>query len=259
MRCIFCKLPSDSSASIEHILPESIGNRSHTLRPGIVCDGCNNYFARKVEKPVLDSGHFRAIRFQQAIPNKKGSIPIQTAILQPNIVVQLSREEDGSTEIRVPPEHWDTVSSMRDCKLVFPVDGPLPNDRLMSRLLAKIALEAMALRLTEADQSIEPLIDEVQLDPLREWARRGSCGEHWVFHRRVIYDVDHEHVDESGQTFQCLNEFDFFGTKRGEVYFCLAVFGVEYTLNVAGSSLDGYTEWLLQHDNASPLYTPKEM
>jgi hypothetical protein len=36
------------------------------------------------------------------------------------------------------------------------------------------------------------------------------------------------------------------------------VFGVEYTINIGGSSLDGYMEWLREHDDASPLYVPNE-
>lgn len=38
MHCIFCKCDSTNSKSVEHIIPESLGNKSHILRPGIVCD-----------------------------------------------------------------------------------------------------------------------------------------------------------------------------------------------------------------------------
>nr|WP_275689393.1 HNH endonuclease [Nitrosomonas sp. JL21] len=169
MRCIFCKQTSDNSRSTEHILPESLGNRSHTLPPGIVCGGCNNYFARKIEKPVLDTGHFRSLRFQQAIPNKKGNVPSQKAILRPNVIVELVREEDGSTVVRVPTEHWDSVASMGAGELMFPTDRPRPDDHLMSRFLAKVALEAMAFQLLAANHPLDPMIDESQLDPLRDW------------------------------------------------------------------------------------------
>lgn len=258
MRCIFCKESSAKSVSTEHILPESLGNQSHTLPPGIVCDHCNNYFARKLEKPVLDSGHFVSLRFQQAIPNKRGKVPIQKAILMPNVVVELARSEDGATEVRIPPEHWESVTSQKSGSLVFPTKGSPPNPTLMSRFLAKVAVEAMAFRLIESELPIGQLIDEPQLDPIRNWARRGFPETQWAFHERIIYDADHQHVDETGQRFQCMNEFDFFGTEHGELYFCLAVFGVEYTINMAGSSLDGYLLWLSQHNNASPLYTPKQ-
>lgn len=54
MNCIFCKEESSNSRSIEHIIPESLGNKDHVLPPGIVCDKCNNYFARKIEKKILE-------------------------------------------------------------------------------------------------------------------------------------------------------------------------------------------------------------
>jgi HNH endonuclease len=73
MRCIFCKVISDNSTSVEHVLPESFGNEDHILRAGWVCDGCNNYFATKVEKPFLESEFGSAIRHFMRVPSKKNS------------------------------------------------------------------------------------------------------------------------------------------------------------------------------------------
>jgi len=67
MRCLFCKCDSSSSRSVEHVIPESLGNHSLTLPPGVVCDNCNNYFSRKVEKPFLESGAVLLLRFHQEI------------------------------------------------------------------------------------------------------------------------------------------------------------------------------------------------
>lgn len=75
MRCIFCKQDSSNSKSVEHIIPESLGNKTATLPKGVVCDGCNNYFARKVEKPFLESTEIKTLRFREAIPSKKGVVP----------------------------------------------------------------------------------------------------------------------------------------------------------------------------------------
>ncbi|WP_442948483.1 HNH endonuclease [Nostoc sp.] len=76
MHCIFCKCNSSSSTSREHIIPESFGNKEHTLPPGVVCDRCNNYIARKVEKPLLDSPYFKEQRFKMSIPSKRNKIPM---------------------------------------------------------------------------------------------------------------------------------------------------------------------------------------
>src|SRR5690606_12119423 len=75
MKCIFCKRSSAGSHSVEHIIPESLGNTEHMLPAGIVCDGCNNYFACKIEKPLLESGMFRLLRYDRQLPNKRGKIP----------------------------------------------------------------------------------------------------------------------------------------------------------------------------------------
>ena len=53
MICLFCKENSTNSISVEHIIPESLGNKEHILPKGIVCDKCNQYFAIKLEKPLL--------------------------------------------------------------------------------------------------------------------------------------------------------------------------------------------------------------
>ena len=75
MDCIFCKNNSSGSVSVEHIIPESLGNSKHVLPQGIVCDKCNNYFARKIEKPILDSEYFTHSRFINYLPNKRGRVP----------------------------------------------------------------------------------------------------------------------------------------------------------------------------------------
>jgi hypothetical protein len=75
MKCIFCKNNSDNSKSAEHIIPESLGNKEHILPVGIVCDSCNQYFASKVEKKVLELPYFRSVRHRSRIKSKKGRIP----------------------------------------------------------------------------------------------------------------------------------------------------------------------------------------
>ena len=44
-KCIFCKESGDIFHTIEHIVPESLGNTEDILHKG-VCDKCQNYFGR---------------------------------------------------------------------------------------------------------------------------------------------------------------------------------------------------------------------
>lgn len=54
MNCLFCKRDSSTSRSVEHVIPESLGNKEYVLPRGMVCDKCNQYFAIKIEKPLLE-------------------------------------------------------------------------------------------------------------------------------------------------------------------------------------------------------------
>src|SRR5688572_24033225 len=109
MRCVFCKKNSDLSRSIEHIVPESLWNKRNTLPKGIVCDSCNNYFARKVENPFLSSTAIKTLRFHQAIPSKKGKIPSIKAILNGKFPVTLYQNPNESL-----PMHIDMTSEAFD-------------------------------------------------------------------------------------------------------------------------------------------------
>ncbi len=89
MRCLFCKQDSSISKSVEHIIPESLGNTTYVLPRGVVCDKCNNYFSRKIEQPFLDSVEMKAMRFREAIPNKRGRVPPVEGILNDKIPVRV--------------------------------------------------------------------------------------------------------------------------------------------------------------------------
>ncbi|MEA3187563.1 MAG: hypothetical protein QOD99_1393 [Chthoniobacter sp.] len=212
MRCIFCKSQSESSRSVEHIIPESLGNLDHTLPGGVVCDSCNNYFARKVEKPVLDSPMMRLLRSDRQIPNKRRRFPTFEPCEPPN----------------------------------------LPDYRLMSRFLTKAALEALAFKTLSVPESNMEIVDKVELDDLRAYARYDR-GETWPFAYRTLYPVNAA-FKEGSTHYELLHEFDVFYTDATELYFALAILGVEFVVNLGGPELDGYQQWLKTHDYASPLY-----
>ncbi|MBP5346270.1 MAG: hypothetical protein J6Y99_08655 [Bacteroidales bacterium] len=74
MQCIFCHKDSSNSKSVEHIIPESLGNKHHYLPKGYVCDECNNYFSYKIEKELLSQPYFVSMRFRNEILTKKGRL-----------------------------------------------------------------------------------------------------------------------------------------------------------------------------------------
>ena len=79
-KCIFCNQDSTNSESVEHIIPESLGNEELILDKGIVCDKCNNYFSREIESPVLNLDGFKQLRFYELIESKRGRIPNSDAL-----------------------------------------------------------------------------------------------------------------------------------------------------------------------------------
>ena len=53
---------------------------------------------------------------------------------------------------------------------------------------------------------------------------------------------------------QVVHEFNFLITKVCEMYFVIAIFGEEFTINMGGPTIEGYEVWLRENDGASPLY-----
>ena len=218
-----------------------------------MCDTCNNYFARKVEKPFLQHPAIYMLRHEQRLPNKRGFIPAARGVLLPNIPVTLQPYTGGRmSELEIPPEHVPTFLTRKHDTLILPHDMDPPEGAVVSRFLAKAALETFASRILDDPEWRESLVDEPQLDLLRNHARRGTDPK-WPYHSRQVYDADH--VDADGM--QIVHEFLLLTTEYDEWYFILALFGTEYALNMGGPEIDGYIAWLEANEGKSPLYTAR--
>ena len=68
--CIICDSYNDSK-SIEHIVPESFGNKKYVMKKGDVCDACNARFS-KFEGKALSNTIFVMERARFAVATKKG-------------------------------------------------------------------------------------------------------------------------------------------------------------------------------------------
>ncbi|MGJ7878064.1 HNH endonuclease [Streptomyces rochei] len=258
MLCLFCKKDAQGSRSVEHVVPESLGNTTMTLPAGTVCDACNNYFAVKVEKPFLESPSIVALRFHQAIPSKKRRIPPLEGAFGPDLPVTVYRHADGPLGgvISVP---WEAMSYLPNGgKAVINLPAASDEWRVeeVSRFMAKAALESLAARLLDNPVGVHSLVADAQLDPIRDYARYGK-GKLWPIHSRRIYEADKSWVLSTGETVQRVWESDFLHTSRGEVYYVLAVFGLELVINLLGPVVQGYQTWLAENRGMSPLYHGK--
>jgi hypothetical protein len=260
MRCIFCKTISDDSTSVEHIIPESLGNTEHVLPKGWVCDTCNNYFARKVEKPFLDSLYGRHARFEMSIPNKRGRTPFASGFhVESRTKIDLGRSSDtkelwvGAADGEETGQWILALKTMARGTLIIPAAVEPERDSITSRFIGKIALESLAKRFVDVPGANAELVDKPELDELRQYVRLGQPKSTWPIHVRRIYPADFIFPDDVHGPHQILHEWTILTTEPSEFYSVVAIFGIEYTINLGGPELDGYLLWLKHNQNRSPL------
>lgn len=254
-RCLFCKSDTAGSRSVEHIVPESLGNVNHVLPCGVVCDKCNNYFAVKVEKPFLESPDIVALRHHQAVPNKRRVIPALDVVMGPGVRARLCCEPGSAPipYIEISSDDWGKVMSSGSRSMWVRASSDEWPESVVSRFLAKAAVEALAERLIEYPENLDSLVDEPALDSIRRYARYGE-GVQWPYVSRRIYDASLLWRLEDGSVVQNVCESDLLYTDDGELYYVVAFFGLEFSINLGAPLTVGYHDWLAKNGNNSPLY-----
>jgi hypothetical protein len=212
MRCTFCKRYSVNSKAVEHVIPESLGNVEHVLQRGVVCDGCNNYFASKIEEPLLADPYFRYQRSVAEIPSKKGR-PARVSGVHPasRTEIEMVRNLDGSgvsigAAFEKDEKRWiDWVQNSNGGRIYILIPA-LPEGEVISRFLGKTAIECLALAVAHEPHGTEALVDAREFDALREFARRGG-GKLWPFHTRPLYSADFVFSDQENGSYEVLHEW----------------------------------------------------
>lgn len=263
MRCLFCKAPTDSSKSVEHVIPEAFGSKKIILPKGIVCDKCNNYFSRKIEGPLLAHPSFRNIRAWHQVRTKRGNMPsVQGIIGGTDIKINMKLDEEGELKIQFEKDSdakkygTDFIPRLLEAgasALIFMLDVNHPKIE-MSRFLAKMALEAVAFRFLASDKFEAQLIDHPHFDPIRNFARYGIGPREWPYSQRRIFPIDtNMRHPETNDWVQAGFGHDLFFTKMKEMYFVFILYGMEYVINLGGPSIAGFEDWLKTHNNFSPV------
>ena len=259
MRCIFCKNDSSKSRSVEHIMPESIGSQKRVLPAGVVCDKCNNYFARKVEQPIMAHSWMRNIRAWEQVPNKKGTYPSLVGhIAGTDVAVNMRRSRDGKLQLgtekgRQATDLAEVMAQGFERPLIFTIEDDPPK-REMSRFLCKMAYETVAELFCSGPGGAGHLADEPFFDNVRKFARYGENFRDWPFSQRRVFPHDtlmrHPTTNEWVHAgFGC----SIFMNRRCETLFAFIFYGIEFVINVGGPTIAGYEEWLREHKEISPL------
>lgn len=269
MRCIFCKTDSSSSKSVEHIIPESLGNKNGTLPKGAVCDRCNNYFAHKIEKVVLEMEYFQSLRARLMIENKKGILPKLLGFTKNKEVVEVRFLQDDSDtiEVRCSDSAVESLSNSNEIYVPF-IPEPPKDDINISKFLGKIALEALAKRVSAIDGWQNDFVDSCSLDELRNFVRYGKGYKIWSYKIRRIDSENQVKYDKKlNKYIEKLNEYDFLIPDKADVdndihnldnmYFVMVIMGIEYTINLTNAGLDRYIKWLSDNQGKSILQMEK--
>jgi hypothetical protein len=177
--CLFCWGDGPFN-TVEHIVPESLGNDSDILE-GLVCDKCQNYLGREIEKPALEKTPFAFWRSLLGVKTKKGKLP-SVQLAPPNKgripathpltdEIGFTAHQDGTTsvDIDVPSlVHQIATGKKQSLRLVL---SPW-HLNIMGRFLGKIGLEYLAL--FDASLALDS-----RFDVLRAFVRRGSTNYLW--------------------------------------------------------------------------------
>lgn len=266
MRCIFCKNDSSYSKSVEHIIPESLGNKNNILSKGVVCDNCNTYFGSKIEKIVLEMPYFKSLRGRVMIENKKGKIPSITGFTMNKDIIEINFSSKGDNIIEVICNDDKTLNSILNGKELYVplIPEPPQNNIHVSKFLGLIALEAFAQRLSSIENWQEDFIENNSLDELRNFVRYGKGYAIWPYYiRRIDSENQVKFCKESNKFLEKLNEYDFLipdvYSLDNEIhhvdnlYFVLGIMGIEYTINLTNAGLNRYISWLSENNNKSIL------
>lgn len=165
--CLFCRNEDNTFQKIEHIIPESLGNKVYVLPKGIVCDKCNQYFS-KSEDYFCHHHISSAEKLLYLDKTKKGkppSLPLQKG--------EVRKERDGRIKFKqsvLPEKAAEQLSiTFLSNDVIIQGSWPLPetDSGKISRFLAKCGIEILYFKEGK-------LAYEREFDNVRQYARYGG-------------------------------------------------------------------------------------
>lgn len=270
--CIFCHKDSSLSTSVEHIIPESLGNKHHIIPRGYVCDECNNYFGKKIEQVLLSQPYFISLRFRNEIRNKKDKL-VKDKIYIPEINKYIECTfETKEDKIAISFDDKEIFEQIKNGNIKsfvnLKISGPEYPSSIMSRFLAKCAYEFFLYNMGEEnyDDCVTDLLGKENdiLKNLREYARYGNSNKKiWQYYqRRIQSEGTIRHNRFSGRYQEIIHKMMLFCREyekiseediKAEIYFIMEIAGIEYAICISDPNITGYIEWLKENGGVSPL------
>lgn len=202
--CLFCRSHGPFS-TVEHIIPESLGNDELLLHQE-VCDSCQAYFGKEIERLVLAKSPLAFWRTFLRVRTKKGKLPtvdlstpsrskgvIQATHPVHDNLVGFTAHEDGSTSVDIDdPRIVEGVLTGSRGAFTFVLTPKLLH--ALGRFLLKVGIELVAG--ADPKEARAPRYDDA-----RSHARFGTGDRLWpLFHFSSgdLKDLRRVETDENG-------------------------------------------------------------
>jgi hypothetical protein len=253
MNCIFCYENSDASKSVEHIIPESLGNDRFTLPKGYVCDKCNNYFSRTFEQQLLDLPFFKQFRHSLNIPSKKGNIPNNKGFLiDPDLTeIEFMKDKDRKESIRLGKD----IKVRKNITAFIPVFySPGHQNVYMSKFLGKMAIEAIVYYALLNKHPVDEAVNQDCFNAMKSYVKAGKKDQYWPYYERSLYDPEagFQYL-KTGQYYKVTGSFTFIVTDTSQLLFQYLCLGKEFTIDLVNADVEEFQNWLLKNNNLSPV------
>lgn len=255
MNCIFCSAQSHESKSVEHVIPESLGNKEYVLPAGVVCDKCNGYFGRKIEQPLLEIPFFKQNRHRNNIFSKNGNIPPDIGfMISPDTGVEFKKDKHGEHLSLTDPKAIKKLSTRKKVAVLTPIFGFFNTaDLHVSKFLAKLAIEALALQAHQYNADPFKAVDHEFLSPLKKFARNAKQNEFWPYTIRQLYNpeagVQHP---VSKEFYKIISSIKLIETEQF-LFHQFLLCGVEFSIDMLNPSTHWINEWFRSNEHRSPV------
>ena len=209
----------------------------------------------------MESLYGRHSRFEMSVPSKRGRIPSVIGLHpKSRTKVELVRHSDanslsvGASEGEDESPWMSFLQSSDHGRIFVPKVETPEADTVAARFIGKVAIEVLTQRIMDVPGANDEIVDRAELDPLRRYVRLGQPKSVWPVNVRRIYPPDFVFSEPDGDGHEVLHEWTILYTHAPECYVVIAIFGVEYVINLGGPALDGYECRLEENSNKSPLY-----